>query len=85
MWLDKAAAWLAFLILALAAVLWVFNGDTRQVDPVVQRAVEMGYFPCASEDSAGPCYWDASRQGNGQGRSFVITDDNEVFYGGEVK
>lgn len=28
--------------------------------------------PCESEDSAGPCYWDAATRGNGIGRSFWI-------------
>lgn len=28
--------------------------------------------PCATEDSTGPCYWDARSRGNGQGQSFWI-------------
>jgi hypothetical protein len=35
---------------------------------------------CATEDSAGPCRWDASRQGNGQGRSFWVDQDQQVHY-----
>lgn len=34
---------------------------------------------CATEDAAGPCYWDADTQGNGEGRSFVVVND-EVTY-----
>lgn len=39
-----------------------------------------GYQPCATEDSTGPCYWDATRQGNGKGRSFTVTADGKVHY-----
>lgn len=34
---------------------------------------------CATEDAAGPCIWDATTQGNGHGRSFIVID-NEVTY-----
>ena len=27
--------------------------------------------PCASEDSSGPCVWDAAHMGNGEGQSFI--------------
>lgn len=47
---------------------------------LIVKAIEMGYVPCAQEDSVGPCYWDATVRGNGKGKSFVVTDDNEVFY-----
>lgn len=47
---------------------------------IVDKAQEIGYVPCANEDSVGPCYWDAAKRGNGQGTSFIVTDDNEVFY-----
>lgn len=31
-----------------------------------------GHVPaCVTEDSAGPCHWDAAYQGNGYGRSFT--------------
>lgn len=36
--------------------------------------------PCATEDSPGPCVWDAEHQGNGRGRSFLVTEDNRVIY-----
>lgn len=36
--------------------------------------------PCELEDSAGPCFWDASARGNGTGRSFVVTADQVVIY-----
>ena len=77
---DRAALALIFLLTALCAVLWAANPEPAQVSPLIQRAVEMGYMPCEREDSVGPCYWDATSRGNGEGRSFVVTDDGEVFY-----
>lgn len=38
------------------------------------------YPPCATEDSPGPCYWDAQKQGNGQGRSFLVHANGTVTY-----
>ena len=35
--------------------------------------------PCQSETSNN-CYWDASRQGNGRGRSFIVDRDGHVTY-----
>ena len=36
--------------------------------------------PCAEEDSAGPCYWNAATRGNGRGRSFLVTKSGAVVY-----
>lgn len=36
--------------------------------------------PCVTEDSDGPCYWDATARGNGHGRSFVVDAHNRVIY-----
>lgn len=47
---------------------------------LIVHAQQMGYHACAHEDSLGPCYWDATTQGNHKGRSFVVTDDGEVFF-----
>lgn len=38
------------------------------------------YVACATEDSAGPCYWDARVRGNGKGHSFVVHEDGRVEY-----
>lgn len=38
------------------------------------------YAACITEDSAGPCIWNANESGNGRGRSFVVTADQEVIY-----
>ena len=75
------------LLLALGLTLAAVVGVRALVAPegperpaIVSYAVERGYMPCEEEDSAGPCYFDATRAGNGQGKSFVVTVDNEVFY-----
>jgi hypothetical protein len=34
---------------------------------------------CESEDSTN-CFWDASKQGNGRGMSFVVDQDGNVAY-----
>ena len=38
------------------------------------------YTACISEDSPGPCYWNAARRGNGQGTSFIVNNDQSVTY-----
>lgn len=35
--------------------------------------------PCEYEDSQGPCIWDASERGNGEGTSFIVTIDGEII------
>lgn len=36
---------------------------------------------CASEDTTqGPCYWDASTQGNHRGMSFIVHANGEITY-----
>lgn len=40
----------------------------------------MKYEPCAEEDQTTPCYWDASTRGNGEGRSFIVTESGKVVY-----
>jgi hypothetical protein len=39
-----------------------------------------GYAPCATEDDAGPCYWDAQTMGNGGGESYVVHAGGIVEY-----
>lgn len=37
--------------------------------------------PCAAEDQqTGPCFWDADRRGNGEGRSFYLHTDGTVTF-----
>ena len=54
--------------------------DAARSVTLIDQAKRMGYQPCAHEDSVGPCYWDATWRGNGLGVSFVVTDDNEIFF-----
>lgn len=49
------------------------------IRPPVRRA-RPAMRPCASEDSPGPCYWNAATRGNGAGRSFVVTESGRVVY-----
>jgi hypothetical protein len=42
--------------------------------------VRGGVRPCAAEDSAGPCVWDARHRGNGRGRSFMVLPGERVAY-----
>jgi hypothetical protein len=37
-------------------------------------------LPCVTEDAPGPCYWDASTHGNGEGRSFTIDTLGRIHY-----
>jgi hypothetical protein len=46
----------------------------------IGEAVSLPLAPCASDDGPGPCVWDASSRGNGQGRSFVMYWDGSVMY-----
>lgn len=36
--------------------------------------------PCEAEDGPGPCYWDGSQRGNGKGRTYWISPNQEVHY-----
>lgn len=73
----------ALVIIVLAVIAMVAIGSMTSTDDWTR-----GYEPCATEDSAGPCYWDADEQGNGQGRSFVVepagdlaeNDDDTIIY-----
>lgn len=39
---------------------------------LVSRAAFAFLPDCQTEDSPGPCAWDASRRGNGRGQSFFV-------------
>lgn len=41
---------------------------------------ENAYEPCLSEDSDGPCLWNAAERGNGIGASFVRNADGSIDY-----
>jgi hypothetical protein len=57
-------------------------GNALQPDPQPAPVSDYptDYPPCATEDSAGPCMWDADRQGNDEGRSFIVERDGTVTY-----
>jgi len=40
----------------------------------------MQYYPCVEEDDTTPCYWDAKTRGNGQGKSFIVTESGKTVY-----
>jgi hypothetical protein len=49
--------------------------------PSVDLTVAMGELPaCATEDATGPCFWDASVDGNGAGQSFTVDATGIVTY-----
>lgn len=58
----------------------VLGAYTPATPAIVTYAQEHNVPACAHEDSVGPCYWDATTRGNGKGRSFIVTDDNEIFF-----
>lgn len=72
----------------LAWVAFTAPAPTGSADDAAELAqiaewYSMGAIPCPSEDvtdNVTACVWDAKRMGNGQGRSFLVTDDGEVFY-----
>lgn len=35
---------------------------------------------CQYEEQDGPCFWDAKTSGNGQGVSFFVDANNNVYY-----
>lgn len=65
--------------LAAAAIACVFLQNVA--DAQAARIAPPDPVPaCVTEDSAGPCYWDAATMGNGHGRSFVVGSDQAVYY-----
>ena len=68
---------------ALAAVMFTMSTDTA---PVTRPAVHVSQVPpCVEEDSAGPCFWDASTRGNGVGVSFTVDGSQVVHYAGATR
>jgi hypothetical protein len=65
------------LLTAIAVGMASMSGS---VPPIVKHAQKVGIKPCAHEDGAGPCYWNARKRGNSKGRSFIVTTDGDVLY-----
>jgi hypothetical protein len=68
---------IAGLLLGLA---WVMVGSTPGHAALVAPE-HPGYHRCVQEDSPGPCWWDAARQGNGVGQSFWVDRAQVIHYG----
>jgi hypothetical protein len=68
---------IAGLLLGLALVFTGSAPSHAATAPVQHQ----GYHPCVQEDSPGPCWWDAARQGNGVGQSFWVDRHQAVHYG----
>jgi hypothetical protein len=54
----------------LAAVTGAGIGHALMPRDLATSPVKAALTPCPTEDSPGPCHWDAQTQGNGQGTSF---------------
>ena len=65
-------ALLRFSVLAVALVMFHWLTPNLHLDRLLPVQ------PCAFEDGPGPCYWDASVRGNGQGQSFWIDSEGGV-------
>mgnify|MGYP000995395285 CR=1 FL=1 len=50
------------------------------VDAPASSVSRQGLPDCEFEDGPGPCRWDASRMGNGRGRSYTIDPNGTTFY-----
>jgi hypothetical protein len=64
------------LALILLALSWVCGQANLFLAP---HNWTRGYSACVTEDSSGPCYWDATKRGNGLGHSFVVTPDQKII------
>lgn len=58
-------------VLSFAFMVWVIDS----LPGATPSWVPAGVPACATEDAAGPCYWDATSRGNGDGESFWIDAD----------
>ncbi len=64
----------------------VFNTKTEQMGEALFKATQelvnnkLPSQPCLTEDSKGPCFWDAGTRGNGKGRSFWVDINGGVHY-----
>jgi hypothetical protein len=85
-WSALGAGVVAGVVFVAATPTVVSGRSPAPVAPVsapageVGEAVSLPLAPCASDDGPGPCVWDASSRGNGQGRSFVMYRDGSVMY-----
>lgn len=67
----QALVWLVGVTAATTLAVVLSPSSGSEFDPTKLPA-------CATEDSAGPCYWDAKTRGNGQGVSFWIDEHQQL-------
>jgi hypothetical protein len=72
---DGLSAVARLAVAALAAAT-LSLGATSPADAALRKH----YKPCPTEDSRGPCVWDARHRGDGVGRSFVVTARQRIIY-----
>jgi hypothetical protein len=63
-----------------ALVVTAVLGGAGRAEAARPMWAHAGFRPCAQEDSAGPCYWDAKTRGNGVGVSFWVDARQRVHY-----
>jgi len=63
------SAFIAMVLLSLTSLLNPISATTASAPRHPGLA---NLAPCQFEDGPGPCYWDATTQGNHQGRSYWI-------------
>lgn len=74
-WPETLTAVAVCAVFAVGAVVWtgaVIDRTSATHTPPPRTTLA----PCTTEDDPGPCYWDATRHGNGHGRSFVTIDEH---------
>lgn len=72
-------AWSGFLTLVVMLVIaGACLATVLMQRPLLSDSHPIELAPCATEDSDN-CWWDAARDGNGTGRSFVVID-GEISY-----
>ena len=64
-------------VIVVAVLFFVITG---QMVDTVPDWVPAGVGPCITEDSDGPCYFDAESRGDGKGRSFWVDGRNMLHF-----
>jgi hypothetical protein len=57
-----------------------WRSNEVQTVPTLSVTSTPSSSPCKTEDSDGPCYWDAQHRGNGKGKSFRVLKNGKVEY-----
>lgn len=65
----------------LTRILTVLTLGTLAWTATAHETIDLRPLPaCQSEDSAGPCVWDATSRGDGKGLSFWVDEQQRVHY-----